>query len=82
MLSSDCKGVAVEGACAAGGDEREPGAQEYSPQYRAAESGEEKQPQPDIQQWYDGSCYEGEFVDGLKHGTGRYTWSTGEVSKV
>lgn len=29
---------------------------------------------------HDGSRYEGEFVNGLKHGNGRYTWRNGEVT--
>ncbi|XP_019739911.1 ankyrin repeat and MYND domain-containing protein 1-like isoform X2 [Hippocampus comes] len=31
-----------------------------------------------VQEFLDGSKYEGEFVDGLKQGQGRYTWSSGE----
>lgn len=33
-----------------------------------------------VQDWPDGSKYEGEFVNGLKHGRGRYTWRNGEVN--
>lgn len=32
-----------------------------------------------VQKWDDGSVYEGEFLNGLKHGKGKYTWKTGEV---
>nr|XP_061831494.1 ankyrin repeat and MYND domain-containing protein 1-like [Nerophis lumbriciformis] len=31
-----------------------------------------------VQERLDGSTYEGEFVHGLKHGKGRYTWKSGE----
>ncbi|TNN53088.1 Ankyrin repeat and MYND domain-containing protein 1 [Liparis tanakae] len=31
-----------------------------------------------VQEWPDGSTYEGGFVNGYKHGKGRYTWSNGE----
>ena len=33
-----------------------------------------------VQQWPDGSRYEGEFKDDSRHGTGQHVWSTGEVS--
>lgn len=33
----------------------------------------------EIQEWDDGSRYEGELLGGLKHGTGKYTWTSGEV---
>lgn len=32
-----------------------------------------------VQEWEDGSIYEGEFLNGLKHGKGKYTWRSGEV---
>lgn len=32
-----------------------------------------------VQNWDDGSMYEGQFLNGLKHGKGKYTWTTGEV---
>lgn len=35
---------------------------------------------PGMQEWTDGSKYEGEFQNGLKHGDGTYTWPNGEVS--
>lgn len=33
----------------------------------------------EVQEWDDGSRYEGALLDGLKHGTGKYTWASGEV---
>lgn len=33
----------------------------------------------EVQEWDDGSKYEGELLEGLKHGTGKYTWTSGEV---
>lgn len=33
----------------------------------------------DVQEWDDGSTYEGELENGLKHGRGKYTWKSGEV---
>lgn len=32
-----------------------------------------------VHEWEDGSTYEGEFLNGLKHGKGKYTWRSGEV---
>ncbi|XP_041695309.1 ankyrin repeat and MYND domain-containing protein 1 isoform X4 [Coregonus clupeaformis] len=40
--------------------------------------GREKRNGPGVQQWSDGSKYEGEFVNDLKHGTGVFTWTNGE----
>lgn len=34
-----------------------------------------------VEEWEDGSIYEGEFLNGLKHGKGKYTWGSGEVIK-
>ncbi|XP_056615911.1 ankyrin repeat and MYND domain-containing protein 1-like [Triplophysa dalaica] len=34
-----------------------------------------------IQEWSEGSKYEGEFKNNLKHGTGVYTWPNGEFFK-
>lgn len=34
-----------------------------------------------IQEWPDGSRYEGEFENGLKHGVGFYSWPNGEVGE-
>lgn len=47
-----------------------------------AEAGDGRQPGFGVQEWPDGSRYEGEFVDGFKHGSGRYSWRNGEVSNV
>lgn len=33
----------------------------------------------EVQEWDDGSRYEGELENGLKHGRGKYTWKSGEV---
>lgn len=41
--------------------------------------GDERQQDFGIQEWDDGSRYEGGFVNGLKHGKGKYTWKNGEV---
>lgn len=35
-----------------------------------------------VQEWDDGCTYEGDFVRGLKHGEGKYQWSSGEVDEV
>nr|XP_046248133.1 ankyrin repeat and MYND domain-containing protein 1 isoform X2 [Scatophagus argus] len=43
-----------------------------------AHSGEERRQGLGVQEWHDGSRYEGEFVNGLKHGKGKYTWRSGE----
>lgn len=32
-----------------------------------------------MQEWPEGSKYEGEYRNNLKHGTGVYTWANGEV---
>ena len=34
---------------------------------------------PGAQEWPDGSRYEGEYLNGLRHGPGRFTWRNGEV---
>ncbi|KAI5609871.1 ankyrin repeat and MYND domain-containing protein 1 [Silurus asotus] len=36
---------------------------------------------PGVQEWADGSRYEGEFLSGLKHGSGTFTWPNGECYK-
>lgn len=46
---------------------------------RVAEVGDERRQGFGVQEWTDGSKYEGDFVDGLKHGKGRYSWRNGEV---
>nr|XP_040039981.1 ankyrin repeat and MYND domain-containing protein 1 [Gasterosteus aculeatus aculeatus] len=45
---------------------------------RGTESGEGRRQGLGVQQWPDGSRYEGGFTNGLKHGRGRYTWKSGE----
>lgn len=30
-----------------------------------------------METWADGSCYEGYYVEGKKHGKGNYMWSDG-----
>lgn len=76
MLSSTCKGVAA--APGRGGAEP-PGAGTERNGHRGAQSGEETRQGFGVQEWADGSRYEGEFVNGLKHGKGKYTWGSGEV---
>ncbi|XP_063748384.1 ankyrin repeat and MYND domain-containing protein 1 isoform X2 [Eleginops maclovinus] len=61
-----CKGAAV------------PGASKRSDGLRGAQSGEERRQDLGVQEWPDGSRYEGEFENGFKHGNGRYTWRNGE----
>ena len=75
-MPSRCKGVAA--APERGGEE--PGAGGHSDGHRGAQSGEERREGLGVQEWSDGARYEGEFVNGLKHGKGRYTWRNGEVS--
>ncbi|XP_070816972.1 ankyrin repeat and MYND domain-containing protein 1 [Chaetodon trifascialis] len=64
--------------CAGGA---EPGAGRRSDRRGGAESGGEKRQGLGVQEWPDGSRYEGEFVDGFKHGRGKYTWRNGEYYK-
>uniref|UniRef100_A0A3B3WJN0 MYND-type domain-containing protein n=1 Tax=Poecilia mexicana TaxID=48701 RepID=A0A3B3WJN0_9TELE len=45
---------------------------------RVAVFGEEKREGFGVQEWPDGSKYEGEFLDDFKHGKGRYSWKNGE----
>ncbi|XP_054900977.1 ankyrin repeat and MYND domain-containing protein 1 isoform X2 [Poeciliopsis prolifica] len=45
---------------------------------RVAEFGEERREGFGVQEWPDGSKYEGEFLDDFKHGKGRYSWKNGE----
>lgn len=73
MLST-CKGVAAplgRGAV--------PGTGSQSNRLKETRDGEERREGVGVQEWPDGSRYEGEFVNGYKHGTGRYTWKNGEV---
>ncbi|XP_031138193.1 ankyrin repeat and MYND domain-containing protein 1 isoform X2 [Sander lucioperca] len=74
MLLSTCKGVAV----APGQGGTEPAAGGQSDDHRGPQSGEERRQGLGVQEWPDGSRYEGEFVNGFKHGRGRYTWKNGE----
>ncbi|XP_069560809.1 ankyrin repeat and MYND domain-containing protein 1 [Brachyistius frenatus] len=46
-----------------------------------APCGEERRQRPGVQEWPDGSRYEGDFVNGLKHGKGKFTCSDGEYYK-
>ncbi|XP_051232059.1 ankyrin repeat and MYND domain-containing protein 1 isoform X1 [Dicentrarchus labrax] len=73
MLST-CKCVAVD----PGRGGAEPGAGAQSDGHRGAQVGEERRRGLGVQEWPDGSRYEGEFVNGFKHGKGKYTWSNGE----
>lgn len=47
--------------------------------HTGAQSGEQLRQGLGVQEWDDGSRYEGKFVSGLKHGKGKYTWKSGEV---
>ncbi|XP_034065885.1 ankyrin repeat and MYND domain-containing protein 1 [Gymnodraco acuticeps] len=73
MLST-CKGVAA----VPGRGVVEPGESKQSDGLRGAQSGEERQQGLGVQEWPDGSRFEGEFVNGFKHGNGKYTWRNGE----
>lgn len=75
MLSTG-KGVAA----AAGRGAAEPVGGRQSNGHGGAQSGNEKRQGPGVQEWPDGSRYEGEFLNGLKHGKGKYTWKNGEVT--
>lgn len=74
MLST-CKGVAAT----PGRGGAEPGAGRRSDRHRGAQGGGDKRQGLSVQEWPDGSRYEGDFMDGLKHGRGKYTWRNGEV---
>ncbi|KAJ8376809.1 hypothetical protein SKAU_G00073890 [Synaphobranchus kaupii] len=45
----------------------------------ATEGGSAKKLGVGVQEWPDGSRYEGEFVNGLKQGEGVFTWANGEL---
>lgn len=47
--------------------------------HAGAQGGEQLRQGLGVQEWDDGSRYEGKFVSGLKHGKGKYTWKSGEV---
>ncbi|KAM3620441.1 uncharacterized protein V6R79_023439 [Siganus canaliculatus] len=49
--------------------------------HRGGRGGREERRAVGAQEWSDGSKYEGGFVDGLKHGKGKYTWKNGESYK-
>ncbi|XP_032381753.1 ankyrin repeat and MYND domain-containing protein 1 isoform X2 [Etheostoma spectabile] len=74
MLLSTCKGVAA----APGQGGTEPAAGGESDDHRGPQSGEERLKGLGVQEWPDGSRYEGEYVNGFKHGRGKYTWKNGE----
>ncbi|KAM7011941.1 ankyrin repeat and MYND domain-containing protein 1 [Tautogolabrus adspersus] len=74
-MPSTCEGVSV---AAPGREGKEPGSARQSSGHGGEQSGEERLQGPGVQEWLDGSRYEGEFVNGLKHGKGRYTWFNGE----
>ncbi|KAM7409227.1 hypothetical protein PAMA_000947 [Pampus argenteus] len=46
--------------------------------HKGARVREERREGLGVQEWPDESKYEGEFVNGFKHGTGRYSWRNGE----
>lgn len=73
-----CKGVVAtperEGAVLRGSGAQRKG-------HRDALRRDEKRQGLGVQEWEDGSTYEGEFLNGLKHGKGKYTWGSGEVTK-
>ncbi|XP_034736902.1 ankyrin repeat and MYND domain-containing protein 1 isoform X2 [Etheostoma cragini] len=74
MLLSTCKSVAA----APGQGGTEPAVGGESDDHGGPQSGEERKKGLGVQEWPDGSRYEGEFVNGFKHGRGRYTWKNGE----
>ncbi|XP_026178668.1 ankyrin repeat and MYND domain-containing protein 1 isoform X2 [Mastacembelus armatus] len=74
MLSKTCQSDAA--APVRGG--LESGSRGQSGGHGGAEGGEETRQALGVQEWSDGSRYEGEFMNGLKHGSGRYTWTNGE----
>ncbi|XP_072244878.1 ankyrin repeat and MYND domain-containing protein 1 [Leuresthes tenuis] len=75
MPTATCKGVAEttgqEGGPKSGAGGRCSGKV-------VAQVGEERREGLGVQEWPDGSKYDGEFVNGLKHGKGRYSWKNGE----
>lgn len=75
MLSNTCEGVGSDPGRAG----EDPVEETQSNGHRGARHGQDRR-ESAVQEWSDGSRYEGEFVNGLKHGTGRYTWRTGEVT--
>ncbi|XP_041862216.1 ankyrin repeat and MYND domain-containing protein 1 isoform X2 [Melanotaenia boesemani] len=73
MLSTTCSDVAASGQRGGGS---EPVTKARSSGNCHAQDGEKRW--VDVQEWPDGSRYEGEFVNGLKHGNGKYIWENGE----
>ncbi|XP_030290472.1 ankyrin repeat and MYND domain-containing protein 1 isoform X2 [Sparus aurata] len=73
MLST-CKGAAADAE--RGG--AAPGAGAQSDGHGRTQSGTERRQGLGVQEWPDGARYEGEFVNGFKHGEGKYTWPNGE----
>lgn len=76
MLSTTCEGVGA----APGRAGAEPVEEGRSNGHGGAERGQEGRGGFGAQEWPDGSRYEGGFVNGFKHGSGRYTWRNGEVT--
>ncbi|XP_036971798.1 ankyrin repeat and MYND domain-containing protein 1 isoform X2 [Acanthopagrus latus] len=70
----NCKGAAAD----PGRGGAVPGAQAQSNGHGRTQSGEERRQGLGVQEWPDGARYEGEFVNGFKHGEGKYTWPNGE----
>ncbi|KAE8293896.1 Ankyrin repeat and MYND domain-containing protein 1 [Larimichthys crocea] len=78
MLST-CKGAVAAAAAAAPGRGRpETAAGRQSDGHGGAQDGEKRRQGLGVQEWPDGSRYEGEFVNGFKHGRGKYSWRNGE----
>ena len=73
-----CKGAAAD----PGRGGAVPGAQAQSNGHGRTQSGEERRQGLGVQEWPDGARYEGEFVNGFKHGEGKYTWPNGEVTWI
>lgn len=78
MLLMTCEGVGA----APGRTRADPVEETQGDGHRAARHGADRRQGSAVQEWSDGSRYEGEFVNGFKHGTGRYTWRNGEVTLV
>ncbi|XP_061680615.1 ankyrin repeat and MYND domain-containing protein 1-like isoform X3 [Syngnathoides biaculeatus] len=54
------------------------GAEERRPGCASTDVGQDRRQGFGVQEFRDGSQYEGGFVNGLKHGKGKYTWKSGE----
>ncbi|XP_076010520.1 ankyrin repeat and MYND domain-containing protein 1-like [Genypterus blacodes] len=68
-----------EGVATAQRRGEEPGTETQSIGHRGGQARQERREALGIQECPDGSRYEGGFIQGLKHGTGRYTWKNGET---